>query len=80
LWIFAADMDGEPWCETDYCGPTAFVIGSEGRGVGQLVKKNCDKIVSMPMLGQINSLNASVAAGVLMYEAARQRCGIKAVK
>ena len=79
LWIYAADMGGEPWCGTDYTGPLAFVIGSEGRGVGQLVKKNCDKIVSMPMLGQINSLNASVAAGILMYEAARQRCGIKTV-
>lgn len=78
LWIFAADMDGEPWCMTDYKGPTALVIGSEGRGIGQLVKKNCDKIVSMPMKGQINSLNASVAAGVLMYEVARQRQGIKA--
>ena len=76
LWIYAADMDGEPWCQTDYTGGTAFVIGSEGRGIGQLVKKKCDKTVSMPMVGQINSLNASVAAGILMYEAARQRQGI----
>lgn len=77
LWVFAADMDGEPWCQTDYKGAVALVIGSEGRGVGALVKKNCDQIVSMPMLGKINSLNASVAAGVLMYEVARQRSGIK---
>lgn len=76
LWIYAADMDGEPWCQTDYTGGTAFVIGSEGRGIGQLVKKKCDKTVSMPMVGKINSLNASVAAGILMYEAARQRQGI----
>lgn len=79
IWVFAADMDGEDWCLTDYSGPTALVIGSEGRGLGRLVKEHCDKIVSMPMRGKINSLNASVAAGVLMYEVARQRCGIKAV-
>ena len=80
LWIYAADMDGGPWCQTDYTGASAFVIGNEGRGVGPLVKKKCDGIVAMPMVGQINSLNASVAAGILMYEAARQRQGIKAVK
>lgn len=80
LWIYAADMDGEPWCQTDYSGATAFVIGSEGRGIGQLVKKKCDKTVSMPMVGKINSLNASVAAGILMYEAARQRQGITSNK
>lgn len=80
VWVYAADMDGEPWCYTDYTGATALVIGSEGRGVGQLVKKKCDKTVSMPMVGKINSLNASVAAGILMYEAARQRQGIKPVK
>lgn len=77
LWIYAADMDGEPWCQTDYKGASALVIGSEGKGLGQLVKKKCDKTVSMPMVGKINSLNASVAAGILMYEAARQRRGIK---
>lgn len=78
LWIYAADMDGQQWCSVDYRGACAFVIGSEGRGVSALVKKNCDVTVAMPMLGQINSLNASVAAGVLMYEAARQKQGIKA--
>jgi 23S rRNA (guanosine2251-2'-O)-methyltransferase len=72
-------MDGQHWCQTDYKGAVALVIGSEGRGVGALVKKNCDQIVSMPMLGKINSLNASVAAGVLMYEVARQRSLIKSI-
>lgn len=78
LWIYAADMDGENWCSVDYRGACAFVIGSEGRGVSSLVKKSCDVTVAMPMMGKINSLNASVAAGVLMYEAARQKQGIKA--
>ena len=78
--IYAADMGGEPWCQTDYTGATAFVIGNEGRGVGPLVLKKCDKTVAMPMVGEINSLNASVAAGILMYEAARQRQGIKPIK
>lgn len=73
IWVFAADMDGETWCGADCTVPLALVIGSEGRGVSQLVKKNCDKILSMPMFGQINSLNASVAAAVLMYEVVRQR-------
>lgn len=80
LWVYAADMDGEPWCQTDYTGSTAFVIGNEGRGVGPLVLKKCDKTVAMPMTGEINSLNASVAAGILMYEVARQRQGIKPIK
>ena len=79
LWIFGADMDGENWCQTDFDIPCAIVIGSEGNGIGTLVKKNCDKIISMPMCGRINSLNASVAAGVLMYEVARQRLKIKAL-
>ncbi len=78
VWIYAADMDGGNWCETDFSGGCAMVIGSEGSGVGQLVKKHCDGIVAMPMMGKINSLNASVAAGILMYEAARQRLKIKA--
>ncbi len=73
VWVFAADMDGEPWCGADCTVPLAIVIGSEGHGVSQLVKKNCDKVLSMPMFGKINSLNASVAASVLMYEVVRQR-------
>lgn len=79
VWIYAADMDGSDWCKTDFSGACALVIGSEGRGVGELVKKNCDAVVSMPMLGKINSLNASVAAGILMYEVTRQRLKIDAI-
>lgn len=73
LWIYGADMEGEMWYSSDYTSPTALVIGSEGNGLGRLVKSKCDAIISMPMCGKINSLNASVAAGVLMYEVARQR-------
>lgn len=80
LWIYGADMDGTPFCETDYSGPTALVIGSEGRGLGRLIKEKCDFIVSLPMKGKINSLNASVAAGILMYEIARQRAGLSSVR
>lgn len=73
LWIYGADMNGQPWHQNDYAAPTALVIGSEGNGISRLVLSKCDAIISMPMLGKINSLNASVAAGVLMYEVARQR-------
>lgn len=73
LWIAAADMDGGSMYQTDLTGPLAVVIGNEGSGVSRLVKEKCDMIVSIPMHGQINSLNASVAAGVLIYEALRQR-------
>lgn len=79
VWIYAADMDGSPWCETDFTGPVALVIGSEGRGVGRLVKEKSDFVVSLPIKGRINSLNASVAAGVLCYEVCRQRAGLTAV-
>ena len=78
VWIFGADMDGTPWCEADFTGPMALVIGSEGFGMGRLVKEKCDFIISLPMKGKITSLNASVACGVLAYEAARQRAGIRA--
>lgn len=80
LWIYGADMDGTPFCKTDYSGPAALVIGSEGHGLGRLVKEKCDFIVSLPMKGKINSLNASVAAGILMYEIARQRAGLSSVR
>ncbi|MCI8441349.1 MAG: 23S rRNA (guanosine(2251)-2'-O)-methyltransferase RlmB [Provencibacterium sp.] len=79
VWVYAADMDGETYCKTSFEGPVALVIGSEGRGVGRLVKEHCDAVVSLPMYGQGNSLNASVAAGILIYEIARQRKGIAAV-
>lgn len=78
LWIYGADMNGETWCETDFSGPCAIVIGSEGNGLGRLVREKCDFIVSLPMCGHIQSLNASVAAGILLYEVTRQRLGLKA--
>lgn len=73
LWITAADMDGEEMYNIDLKGAAGLVIGSEGEGVSRLVREKCDFIASIPMAGEINSLNASVAAGVLMYEALRQR-------
>lgn len=73
LWIAAADMDGQEMYKADLTGALGIVIGSEGEGIGRLVKEKCDFTVSIPMNGDINSLNASVAAGVLMYEALRQR-------
>lgn len=78
-WVYGADMDGETYCKADLTGASALVIGSEGKGLGRLVREKCDAILSLPMLGRINSLNASVAAGVLMYEFTRQRMGIEAV-
>ena len=78
LWVYCADMDGSNWCETDFSGAVALVVGSEGRGVSRLVKEKSDFVVSLPMRGKITSLNASVAASVLMYEVSRQRLGIKA--
>lgn len=78
VWVFAADMDGQPWVQADLTGPCALVIGSEGRGVGRLVKEKADFVLSLPVKGKINSLNASVAAGVLCCEAARQRSGLQA--
>lgn len=78
VWVYAADMDGSDWCQTDFSGPAALVVGSEGFGVSRLVKEKSDFIVSLPMKGKINSLNASVACGILCYEIARQRAGIRA--
>ena len=73
VWIYAADMKGENWTSQDLTGPVALVIGSEGFGVGKLVREKCDFVLSLPIKGKVNSLNASVAAGVLMYEVCRQR-------
>ena len=73
FWVYGADMGGKPWNEQDYSGSVALVIGSEGRGLSRLVKEKCDFIVSLPMRGQINSLNASVAAGILMYKVTENR-------
>lgn len=78
IWIYAADMEGEPWCTLDYSGGVALVIGSEGNGLGRLVREKCDFFVSLPMRGKITSLNASVAGGILMYEITRQRMGLAA--
>ena len=78
-WIYGADMEGTVYAENDLKGAAALVIGSEGKGIGRLVREKCDVILSLPMCGKINSLNASVAAGILMYEFTRQRLGIKAV-
>ncbi|TDT51267.1 23S rRNA (guanosine(2251)-2'-O)-methyltransferase RlmB [Fonticella tunisiensis] len=73
IWVMGADMDGSIVYESNMKGPIALVIGSEGRGISRLVRENCDMIVSVPVKGQINSLNASVAAGIIMYEVVRQR-------
>ena len=73
VWIFGADMDGTDYTTLDYSGSIALVIGSEGKGIGRLVREKCDFIASLPMRGKINSLNASVAAGILMFEAAKHR-------
>ena len=73
LWVAAADMDGKDYYDTDLTGPMLLIIGSEGQGVGRLVKEQCDFVVRIPMVGKINSLNASVAGSILMYEAMKQR-------
>ena len=73
FWIYGADMNGERWDRQDYSGSVALVVGSEGKGISRLVREKCDFIVSLPMKGKINSLNASVAAGILMYEIAKHR-------
>lgn len=73
VWVFGADMDGDDYTKTDFDIPCALVIGNEGKGIGALTAKKCDAILSLPMLGKINSLNASVAAGILMYEVVRGR-------
>ncbi len=73
IWVFGADMDGKDYTTFDFSMPCALVIGNEGKGIGPLVASCCDELVRLPMFGQINSLNASVAAGVLMYEVVRKR-------
>ena len=76
VWIFGAAGEGSvPMYKADLTGPAAIVIGNEGDGLGQLVRKNCDMLVNIPMSGRISSLNASAAASILLYEAVRQRLG-----
>ena len=73
IWIYGADMNGEDYLKTDFRGGVALVIGNEGKGISRLVREKCDVIVSLPLKGKINSLNASVAAGILMYKVAEHR-------
>lgn len=73
VWIYGADMNGTDYTHCDMSGACALVIGNEGKGMARLVREKCDVIVSLPMKGHINSLNASVAAGILMYHALKSR-------
>ena len=73
VWVYAADMEGESYLTADLSGPVALVIGSEGKGVSRLTRELCDGCVSIPMHGSINSLNASVAAAILIFKTAEQR-------
>lgn len=76
LWFVCADMGGESMYRLDLTGPIGLVIGNEGTGVSRLVKETCDMTAAIPMRGDIDSLNASVAAGVLAYEIVRQRLAL----
>lgn len=73
VWIYGTDASGSDYNKTDLTGSCALVIGSEGFGISRLIQKKCDFMIKLPMLGKINSLNASVAAGIFMYEVLRQR-------
>ena len=74
VWVYGADIEGKEYSyEVDFSGPCALIIGSEGRGISKLTLKKCDKIVKIPMIGKINSLNASVAGGIMMYEVLKGR-------
>lgn len=73
LWVVGTDMDGTPYDKADLTGPMVLVVGSEGKGMSRLTRETCDIIVSLPMVGRINSLNASVAGSILLYESLKQR-------
>ena len=73
FWIFGTDMDGTDYSSLDYKGKTCIICGNEGSGMSQLVKKNCDFIASIPMKGEVNSLNASVATAIILFEAIKRR-------
>ena len=76
-WIIGTDMEGTDYKKIDYTGKIALVIGNEGKGLSRLVEQNCDFIATIPMKGQVNSLNASVASAIIIYEAVRNRWTIK---
>ena len=73
FWIVGTDMNGTDYDEIDYRGKIAIIIGNEGSGMSRLVEESCDFIASIPMKGKINSLNASVAAGIVIFEAVKNR-------
>ncbi len=73
VWVYGASMEGKNYSRVNMTGPSAIVIGNEGEGLSQLVKRSCDCLVSLPQLGKIDSLNASVAAGILIYDCLRQK-------
>ena len=75
MWFVCGDMDGQQMYDLDLTGSIGLVIGNEGNGVSHLVREKCDFVASIPMRGDIDSLNASVAAGVLAFEIVRQRIG-----
>ncbi len=72
IWVYCADMDGSDIYSTNLTGPIAIVVGGEGSGVGKRVRSVCDGVIALPMFGQVNSLNASVSAGIVVYEKIRQ--------
>jgi len=78
IWVYGCDMNGQIWCQTDFSGGVALIVGSEGKGISRLLKEKCDALVTLPMAGKLTSLNASVAGGIIMYEVARQRMGLTA--
>lgn len=74
IWVYGADIRAEEYSyEVDYSGPCALIIGNEGRGISKLTVQKCDKLIKIPMVGKINSLNASVAGGIMMYEVLKSR-------
>lgn len=75
FWIVGTDMEGEDYREIDYSGKIALIIGNEGNGMSRIIKESCDFIAKIPMYGKVNSLNASVAAGIMIYEVVRQKKG-----
>jgi len=76
IWIYGTDAQGKTWCNFDLKGPIAIIIGNEGHGMNRLTKEKCDFLLSLPLCGKIESLNASVAAGIFLYEITRQRLNL----